>query len=67
MLHCYEVRKLEENGKTTTIEKFVAEPKEAKAKTKTYAEKHPGLYTLYKAEPVEIYFTEKERRVNEKA
>lgn len=62
MLHCYEVRKLESNGKTITIEKFVAEPKEAKAKTKAYAEKHPGLYTLYRAEPVEIYFTEKERR-----
>lgn len=58
MLHCYEVRKLENNGKTTIIEKFVAEPKEAKAKTKKYAEEHPGLYTLYKAEPVENYFTE---------
>lgn len=62
MLHCYEVRKLGDDGKTTTIEKFVAEPKEAKAKTRVYAEKHPGLYTLYRAEPVETYFTEKERQ-----
>lgn len=62
MLHCYEVRKLESDGKPITIEKFVAEPKEAKSKTKAYAEKYPGLYTLYRVEPVEIYFTEKERR-----
>lgn len=62
MKHCYEVRKLESNGTTTTIEKFVAEPKDARAKTKAYAEKYPGLYTLYRVETVEIYFTEKERR-----
>lgn len=62
MLHCYEVRKLESNGKKITIEEFVAEPKEAKAKTKAYAERHPGLYTLYRADPVTTYFTEKERR-----
>lgn len=62
MLHRYEVRKLESNGKTITIEEFIAEPKEAKSKTKGYAERHPGLYTLYRAEPVATYFTEKERR-----
>lgn len=61
MKHNYEVRKLEDDGKVTTIEKFFAEPKEAKRETKTYAEKHPGLYTLYRVETVEIYFTEKER------
>lgn len=66
MLHRYEVRKLRDDGKTITIEEFIAEPKEAKSKTKEYAEKHPGLYTLYRAEPVIIYFTEKERRQGEK-
>lgn len=61
MKHNYEIRKLEDNGKVTTIEKFFAEPKEVKRKAKAYAEKHPGLYTLYRVETVEIYFTEKER------
>lgn len=61
MKHTYEIRKLEDNGSVSTIEKFVCEPKEAKREAKSYAERHPGLYTLYKIETVEIYFTEKER------
>ena len=61
MKHTYEIRKLEDNGSVRTIEKFIEEPKEAKRKSKEYAERHPGLYTLYKIETVEIYFTEKER------
>lgn len=61
MKHNYEVQKLENNGKVTTIEKFFAEPKEAKREAKEYAKKHPGLYTLYRVETVEIYLTEKER------
>lgn len=60
MKHTYEIRKLEDNGSVRTIEKFIAEPKEAKQKSKKYAERHPGLYTLYRIETVEIYFTEKE-------
>ena len=62
MKHTYEIRKLEDDGKVTTIEKFVAEPKEAKREAKGYAERHPGLYTLYRVETVEIYFTERERK-----
>lgn len=61
MKHTYEIRKLEDNGSVRTIEKFIAEPKEAKRESKEYAERHPGLYTLYRIETVEIYFTEKER------
>lgn len=60
MKHNYEIRKLKDDGKVTTIEKFFAEPKEAKREAKAYAGKHPGLYTLYRVEIVEIYFTEKE-------
>lgn len=56
----YEIRKLEKDGKETTIEKFTAEPEEAKREVKTYAGEHPGLYTLYKIETIEICFTEKE-------
>ena len=61
MKHNYEVRKLEDNGNVTTIKKFTAEPKEAKRETKEYTVRHPGLYTLYKVETVETFFTEKER------
>lgn len=61
MKHTYEIRKLEDNGSVRTIKKFIAEPKEAKRESKEYAERHPGLYTLYRIETVEIYFTEKER------
>ncbi len=60
MKHTYEIRKLEKDGKITTIEKFTAEPKEAKREVKAYAGRHPGLYTLYKIEAIEICFTEKE-------
>ena len=61
MKHVYEVRKLEGDGSTRTINKFVDEPKDAKKKAKSYAERHPGFYALYRVETVEIYFTEKER------
>lgn len=62
MKHNYEVRKLENDGKVTTVKKFFAEPKEVKREAKAYAREHPGLYTLYRVETVEIYFTEKERK-----
>lgn len=60
MKHTYEIRKLEKNEKVTTIEKFEAEPKEAKRKVREVAGKNPGLYTLYKVEAVDFCFTEKE-------
>ena len=59
MKHTYEIRKLEKNEKVTTIEKFEAEPKEAKRKVREFAGKHPGLYTLYKIEAIDFCFTEK--------
>lgn len=61
MEHVYEIRKLEDDGSTKTIDKFVKEPMDAKRRAKSYAERHPGLYTLYRVETVEIYFTEKGR------
>ena len=60
MMHVYEIRKLEKNGKVTTIRMVTAEPKAAKKAFKEYAEANPGIYSLYKVEEVEIYFTEKE-------
>lgn len=60
MKDIYEIQKLEKDGKMTIIEKFLAEPKEAKREVKTYAGEHPGLYKLYKIEIVEICSTEKE-------
>lgn len=60
MMHQYELRKLENNGTATTVEEFIKEPKDAKRKAKAYAKKNPGLYTLYKVDTIEIYFTEKE-------
>ena len=61
MTHVYEIRKLEDDGSTKTIDKFVKEPKDAKKRARNYAERHPGLYTLYRVETVEIIFTEKEK------
>lgn len=66
MEHTYEIRKLEDNGSARTIEKFIAGPKEAKRKSKEYAERYPGLYTLYRIETAAIYFTEKEKGVKTK-
>lgn len=59
MKHVYEIRKIEDDGSIKTIEKFVSEPKDAKKEAKSYAERHPGLYTLYRIETVRAYFTEK--------
>lgn len=44
----------------TTVLKMNAEPKDAKRRAKSYANEHEGIYSLYKVEEVEIYFTEKE-------
>ena len=47
MMHVYEIRKLEKDGKVTTIQTIRAEPKSAKKTFKEYAEANPGIYTLY--------------------
>ena len=60
MMHVYEIRKLEKNGKVTTIQMVTAEPKSAKKTFKEYAEANPGIYTLYQIRKVAAYFTEKE-------
>lgn len=58
MTHTYELRSLNDDGSITTVLKLTAEPKYAKERAKTYAKRHPGLYSLEKIEKVSIYFTE---------
>ena len=60
MMHMYEIRKLEKNGKVTTIRMLTAEPKSAKKAFKEYAEEIPGIYSLYQVRKVGACFTEKE-------
>lgn len=60
MKHCYEIRKFEEDGRTTMIRMMEAEPKDAKKALREYARENPGLYSLYKIEIVTHCFTEKE-------
>lgn len=59
-MHMYEIRKLEKNGKVTTIRMLTAEPKSAKKTFKEYAEENPGIYSLYQVRKVGACFTEKE-------
>ena len=59
MMHIYEIRKLEKDGKVTTVRMVTAEPKTAKKTFKEYAEENPGIYSLYQIHRVEAYFTEK--------
>lgn len=59
MKHRYELRSWNDDDTTTTVLKINDEPKNAKRKAKEYANEHEGIYTLYKVEEVEIYFTEK--------
>lgn len=59
MKHAYELRRLESDDiTTTTVMTLFDEPKVAKQKAATYANRHPGLYTLRKVEIVQMYFTE---------
>ena len=58
MTHTYELRRFEDDGSMTTVLKIAAEPKYAKQDAKTYAKRNPGLYTLYKIETIESFFTE---------
>lgn len=60
MTHSYEIRRFNDDGSMTTVLKIAAEPKYAKQRAKDYANRHPGLYSLYKVEEVALYFTEKE-------
>lgn len=60
MMHVYEIRKLEKNGKVTTIQMVTEEPKAAKKKFKEYAEANPGIYSLYQVRKVGACFTERE-------
>ncbi len=60
MKHKYELRAWKDDDTMTTVLKINAEPKDAKRRAKNYANEHKGIYSLYKVEEVEIYFTEKE-------
>jgi hypothetical protein len=61
MLHLYEIRKLEKDGKVTIIRQMTAEPKLAKKTFKEYAEENPGnYYSLYQVHRVGVYFNEEE-------
>lgn len=60
MKHTYELRNFNDNGSMTTVLKIAAEPKCAKERAKDYANRHPGIYSLYRIEEVKIYFTERE-------
>lgn len=59
MKHYYEIRKFEDDGKITIVQKISMEPKFAKQTAKEYAERNPGIYSLCKIENVAHYFTEK--------
>lgn len=60
MMHTYEIRKLEKDGKITTIRMITDEPKSAKKTFEEYAKANPGIYSLYEVRKVGICFTEKE-------
>lgn len=60
MKHKYELRAWNDNDTMTTVLKINDEPKNAKRRAKEYANEHEGIYSLYKVEEVELYFTEKE-------
>ena len=60
MMHMYEIRKLEKDGKVTIIRQLTAEPKQAKKTFKEYAEENQGIYSLYQVHRIGVCFTEKE-------
>lgn len=59
MKHKYELRAWKDDDTMTTVLKINDEPKNAKQRAREYANEHKGIYSLYKVEEVEIYFTEK--------
>lgn len=60
MMHKYELRTWKDDDTMTTVLKINDEPKNAKRRAREYANRHKGVYSLYKVEEVKIYFTEKE-------
>ena len=60
MKHNYELKSLNDDDTITTVLKMTEEPKDAKQRAKSYANEHKGIYSLYKVEKVQTYFTEKE-------
>lgn len=59
MKHKYELRAWNDDDTMTTVLKINDEPKNTKRRAKNYANEHKGIYSLYKVEEVEIYFTER--------
>ena len=59
MMNKYELRSWNDDDTMTTVLKIKDEPKNAKKRAREYANEHEGIYSLYKVEEVEIYFTEK--------
>lgn len=59
MKHKYELRAWKDDDTITTVLKINDEPKNAKQRARDYANEHEGIYSLYKVEEVEIYFTER--------
>lgn len=59
MKHKYELRAWKDDDTMTTVLKINDEPKNAKRRAKDYANEHEGIYSLYKVEEIEIYFTER--------
>lgn len=59
MKHKYELRKWNDDDSITTVLKINDEPKNAKKRAREYTNEQKGIYSLYKVEEVEIYFTEK--------
>jgi hypothetical protein len=65
MKHRYELRSWNDDDSMTTVLKINDEPKNAKRRAKEYANEHEGIYSLYKVEEINIYFTEKELDKND--
>nr|DAG79966.1 MAG TPA: hypothetical protein [Microviridae sp.] len=59
MKHKYELRAWKDDDTMTTVLKINDEPKNAKRRARDYANEHEGIYSLYKVEEIEIYFTER--------
>lgn len=56
MLHTYEIRRLDNDGKTHIVKRFTEEPKIAKRAFREYTKENPGGYTLYQIKWVAARF-----------
>lgn len=56
MLHTYEIRRLENEGKTHIVKRLTEKPKIAKREFRKYAKENPGAYALYKIKRVAACF-----------